>query len=312
MASDLNKEDLINDMDQETETAAETENAQDSAPAEEEVDYSKEFNAQIIVVTSGKGGVGKTTSSASISSGLALEGKKTAVIDFDVGLRNLDLVMGCERRVVYDLVNVIKKEATLRQALIKDKNSPNLYILPASQTRDKEALTKEGVYRVLRELDTMGFDYIICDSPAGIETGALMALYFADIAIVTTNPEISSVRDSDRIIGILDSKSRRAEFSMEPIKPYLLLTRYDPARVDDGHMLSVDEVVELLSIELIGVIPESKSVLDASNQGKPTVYIKGSDAGMAYMDTVKRILGQQVDIRFTQKIGLFKRLLGKK
>jgi septum site-determining protein MinD len=312
MASELNKEDLINDMDQETETAAETENAQDSAPAEDEVDYSKEFNAKIIVVTSGKGGVGKTTSSASISSGLALEGKKTAVIDFDVGLRNLDLVMGCERRVVYDLVNVIKKEATLRQALIKDKNSPNLYILPASQTRDKDALTKEGVYRILRELDTMGFDYIICDSPAGIETGALMALYFADIAIVTTNPEISSVRDSDRIIGILDSKSRRAEFSMEPIKPYLLLTRYDPARVDGGHMLSVDEVVELLSIELIGVIPESKSVLDASNQGKPTVYIKGSDAGMAYMDTVKRILGQQVDIRFTQKIGLFKRLLGKK
>ena len=312
MASELNKEDLINDMDQETETAAETENAQDSAPAEDEVDYSKEFNAKIVVVTSGKGGVGKTTSSASISSGLALEGKKTAVIDFDVGLRNLDLVMGCERRVVYDLVNVIKKEATLRQALIKDKNSPNLYILPASQTRDKDALTKEGVYRILRELDTMGFDYIICDSPAGIETGALMALYFADIAIVTTNPEISSVRDSDRIIGILDSKSRRAEFSMEPIKPYLLLTRYDPARVDGGHMLSVDEVVELLSIELIGVIPESKSVLDASNQGKPTVYIKGSDAGMAYMDTVKRILGQQVDIRFTQKIGLFKRLLGKK
>ena len=312
MASELNKEDLINDMDQETETAAETENAQDSAPAEDEVDYSKEFNAKIIVVTSGKGGVGKTTSSASISSGLALEGKKTAVIDFDVGLRNLDLVMGCERRVVYDLVNVIKKEATLRQALIKDKNSPNLYILPASQTRDKDALTKEGVYRILRELDTMGFDYIICDSPAGIETGALMALYFADIAIVTTNPEISSVRDSDRIIGILDSKSRRAEFSMEPIKPYLLLTRYDPARVDGGHMLSVDEVVELLSIELIGVIPESMSVLDASNQGKPTVYIKGSDAGMAYMDTVKRILGQQVDIRFTQKIGLFKRLLGKK
>ena len=312
MASELNKEDLINDMDQETETAAETENAQDSAPAEDEVDYSKEFNAKIIVVTSGKGGVGKTTSSASISSGLALEGKKTAVIDFDVGLRNLDLVMGCERRVVYDLVNVIKNEATLRQALIKDKNSPNLYILPASQTRDKDALTKEGVYRILRELDTMGFDYIICDSPAGIETGALMALYFADIAIVTTNPEISSVRDSDRIIGILDSKSRRAEFSMEPIKPYLLLTRYDPARVDGGHMLSVDEVVELLSIELIGVIPESKSVLDASNQGKPTVYIKGSDAGIAYMDTVKRILGQQVDIRFTQKIGLFKRLLGKK
>ena len=158
----------------------------------------------------------------------------------------------------------------------------------------------------------MGFDYIICDSPAGIETGALMSLYFADIAIVTTNPEVSSVRDSDRIIGILDSKSRRAEYGLEPIKPYLLLTRYDPNRVDGGHMLSMDEVIELLSIELIGVIPESKSVLEASNLGKPTVYIKGSDAGMAYMDTVKRILGQHVDFRFTQKVGIFKRLLGKK
>lgn len=317
MASDLNKDDveLENSAAAEVEETAE-ETSQDveneAAEAPEEIDYSKDFNAKIIVVTSGKGGVGKTTSSASISSGLALEGKKTAVIDFDVGLRNLDLVMGCERRVVYDLVNVIKKEATLRQALIKDKNCPNLFILPASQTRDKDALTKEGVHRILRELDDMGFEYIICDSPAGIETGALMSLYFADIAIVTTNPEVSSVRDSDRIIGILDSKSRRAEYGLEPIKPYLLLTRYDPTRVYGGHMLSMDEVIELLSIELIGVIPESKSVLEASNLGKPTVYIKGSDAGMAYMDTVKRILGQHVDFRFTQKVGLFKRLLGKK
>ena len=317
MASDLNKDDVVleNSAAAEVEETAE-ETSQDveneAAEAPEEIDYSKDFNAKIIVVTSGKGGVGKTTSSASISSGLALEGKKTAVIDFDVGLRNLDLVMGCERRVVYDLVNVIKKEATLRQALIKDKNCPNLFILPASQTRDKDALTKEGVHRILRELDDMGFEYIICDSPAGIETGALMSLYFADIAIVTTNPEVSSVRDSDRIIGILDSKSRRAEYGLEPIKPYLLLTRSFPTRVDGGHMLSMDEVIELLSIELIGVIPESKSVLEASNLGKPTVYIKGSDAGMAYMDTVKRILGQHVDFRFTQKVGLFKRLLGKK
>lgn len=302
------------------EAATEPEEARPEEPAEpepkktepEKPDYGGEFKAKIIVVTSGKGGVGKTTSSAAISSGLALAGKKTAVIDFDVGLRNLDLVMGCERRVVYDLVNVIKEEATLRQALIRDKNSANLFILPASQTRDKEALTREGVYRVLRELDKMNFEYIICDSPAGIETGALMAMYFADVAIVATNPEVSSVRDSDRIIGILDSKSRRAEYGLEPIKPYLLLTRYDPARVDGGHMLSMDEVVELLSIELIGVIPESKSVLEASNLGKPTVYIKGSDAGMAYMDTVKRLLGQKVELRFTQKVGLFKRLLGKK
>ncbi len=195
--------------------------------------------ARIIVVTSGKGGVGKTTSSAAIASGLALKGKKTAVIDFDIGLRNLDLIMGCERRVVYDFVNVINGEATLNQALIKDKRSDNLFILPASQTRDKDALTKEGVRRVLDDLDEMGFDFVICDSPAGIEQGALMALYFADEAIVTTNPEVSSVRDSDRILGILDSKSRRAEESLEPVKQHLLLTRYNPTRVTQGEMLSV-------------------------------------------------------------------------
>lgn len=188
--------------------ATKEEATKEEAPQKD--DYSKGFNAKVIVVTSGKGGVGKTTSSAAISSGLAMLGHKTAVIDFDVGLRNLDLVMGCERRVVYDFVNVIKKEANLNMALIKDKNNPNLFIIPASQTRDKDALTKEGVARVFHELDDMGFEYIICDSPAGIETGALMALYFADIAVVTTNPEVSSVRDSDRIIGILDSKSRRA------------------------------------------------------------------------------------------------------
>ncbi|VTP63476.1 Cell division inhibitor MinD [Serratia rubidaea] len=167
--------------------------------------------ARIIVVTSGKGGVGKTTSSAAIATGLAKQGKKTVVIDFDIGLRNLDLIMGCERRVVYDFVNVIQGDATLNQALIKDKRTENLYILPASQTRDKDALTREGVEKVLNELGEMDFDFVVCDSPAGIETGALMALYFADEAIITTNPEVSSVRDSDRILGILSSKSRRAE-----------------------------------------------------------------------------------------------------
>jgi septum site-determining protein MinD len=278
------------------------------------LDLSEGFNAKIIVVTSGKGGVGKTTSSAAISSGIALAGHKTVVIDFDVGLRNLDLVMGCERRVVYDFVNVIKQEATLNQALIKDKNCQNLYILPASQTRDKDALDIESVYRVLKELDSMGFEYIVCDSPAGIETGALMSLYFADIAIVTTNPEVSSVRDSDRIIGILDSKSRRAEYNLDPIKPYLLLTRYSPARVEADEMLSKDDVVELLSIELIGVIPESQAVLKASNSGKPIIYDEESDAGQAYQDTVKRILGEEVPFRFIdiEKKGFLKRLFGKK
>ncbi len=296
--------------DSEVKVAAETEQPAKEEPKE---DFSQGFNARIIVVTSGKGGVGKTTSSAAISSGLALEGHKTCVIDFDVGLRNLDLVMGCERRVVYDFVNVIRQEANLNQALIKDKNNSNLYILPASQTRDKDALDKSGVARVFHELDDMGFEYIICDSPAGIETGALMALYFADVAIVTTNPEVSSVRDSDRIIGILDSKSRRAEYSLDPIKPYLLLTRYSPERVEKEEMLSKDDVVELLSIELVGVIPESQAVLKASNSGKPIVYDQESDAGQAYMDTVHRLLGEKVPFRFIEapKKGFWKRIFGK-
>lgn len=298
----------------ETEAVVAEAKTEEAEQTKKEPSYSEGFkNAKVIVVTSGKGGVGKTTSSAAISSGLAMKGHKTVVIDFDVGLRNLDLVMGCERRVVYDFVNVIKGEAKLNTALIKDKNNSNLCILPASQTRDKDALTKEGVYNVMKQLDDMGYEYIVCDSPAGIETGALMALYFADIAIVTTNPEVSSVRDSDRIIGILDSKSRRAEYNLEPIKPWLLLTRYNPIRVENDAMLSKDDVIDLLNIELIGVIPESEDVLKASNLGKPVIYDEESNAGQAYMDTVKRILGEQVDFRFLDvtKKNFFQRLFGK-
>ena len=267
--------------------------------------------AQIIVVTSGKGGVGKTTSSAAIATGLALKGHKTVVIDFDIGLRNLDLIMGCERRVVYDFVNVINGEANLNQALIKDKRCENLFVLPASQTRDKDALTKEGVGKVLDDL-SKDFDYIICDSPAGIEQGAMMALYFADVAIVTTNPEVSSVRDSDRILGMLQSKSRRAEQSLEPIKEYLLLTRYSPARVSTGEMLSVEDVKEILAIELLGVIPESQSVLKASNSGVPVIMDSDSDAGLSYLDTVDRLLGEVVELRFTseEKKGFLQRIFG--
>ncbi|KAE8178818.1 septum site-determining protein MinD [Photobacterium carnosum] len=266
---------------------------------------------RIIVVTSGKGGVGKTTSSAALASGLALSGKKTAVIDFDIGLRNLDLIMGCERRVVYDFVNVINGEANLSQALIKDKRVDNLFVLPASQTRDKDALSRNGVEKVFKELTKMGFDFIICDSPAGIETGALMALYFADEAIVTTNPEVSSVRDSDRILGILDSKSRRAEKGREPVKQHLLLTRYNPARVNQGEMLSVQDVEEILHIPLLGVIPESQAVLNASNKGEPVIFDKGSDAGLAYEDTVARLLGEERPFRFLEeKKGFLKRLFG--
>ena len=268
--------------------------------------------ARIIVVTSGKGGVGKTTSSAAIATGLAQKGKKTVVIDFDIGLRNLDLIMGCERRVVYDFVNVIQGDATLNQALIKDKRTENLYILPASQTRDKDALTREGVAKVLDDLKAMDFEFIVCDSPAGIETGALMALYFADEAIIPTTPEVSSVRDSDRILGILASKSRRAENGEEPIKEHLLLTRYNPGRVSRGDMLSMEDVLEILRIKLVGVIPEDQSVLRASNQGEPVILDINADAGKAYADTVERLLGEERPFRFIEeeKKGFLKRLFG--
>lgn len=267
--------------------------------------------ARIIVVTSGKGGVGKTTSSAAMAMGLAQRGSRTAVIDFDVGLRNLDLIMGCERRVVYDFVNVINGEANLNQALIRDKRNDNLYVLPASQTRDKEALTKEGVGRVLEEL-SQSFDYIVCDSPAGIERGALMAMYFADDALVVTNPEVSSVRDSDRMLGLLSSKSRRAETNAEPIREYLLITRYAPERVVKGEMLSVEDVQEILSLNLLGVIPESKTVLNASNAGVPVILERNSDAGQAYADVVARYLGEELPHRFidAQKKGFLSRLFG--
>ncbi len=267
--------------------------------------------AKIVVVTSGKGGVGKTTTSAAFASGLAMRGYRTAVIDFDVGLRNLDLVMGCERRVVYDFINVIQGEARLQQALIRDRMLDKLFILPTSQTRDKEALTAEGVARVMDELHGE-FDYVICDSPAGIETGALRALYHADEAIVVTNPEVSSVRDSDRILGILAARSRRAEEGKEPVREHLLLTRYAPRRVQGGEMLSLDDVKELLRIPLLGVIPESETILQASNQGIPAIHMKGSEVATAYEDVVARFLGEEKPLRFVQpeKPGFLKRLFG--
>lgn len=267
---------------------------------------------KIVVVTSGKGGVGKTTTSAAVATGLALRGFKTTVIDFDVGLRNLDLIMGCERRVVYDLVNVINGDANLKQGLIKDKRVPDLFILPASQTRDKDALTLEGIEKVFKDLTEMGMDYVICDSPAGIEKGALTAAYFADEAIVVTNPEVSSVRDSDRILGILSSKTRKAERGEGDIPARLLLTRYSPERVERGDMLSVQDVQEILAIDLLGVIPESQAVLNASNAGTPVILEQAADAGQAYEDAVARFLGEERAHRFlsVNKKGLFGRLFG--
>ncbi|HTM69738.1 MAG TPA: septum site-determining protein MinD [Luteimonas sp.] len=267
--------------------------------------------AEIIVVTSGKGGVGKTTTSASLACGLARHGKKVAVIDFDVGLRNLDLIMGCERRVVYDFVNVIHGEASLRQALIKDKRFDTLFVLAASQTRDKDALTTEGVEKVLKDLADDGFDYIVCDSPAGIEKGAFLAMYFADQAVVVVNPEVSSVRDSDRILGLLASKTKRAE-NGERVAEHLLLTRYSPSRVETGEMLSIGDVEEVLGLKTVGVIPESGDVLNASNKGEPVILDLESPAGQAYDDAVARLMGETRPMRFTQaeKKGFFTKLFG--
>ena len=267
--------------------------------------------AKIVVTTSGKGGVGKTTTSASFSTGLAARGKKVAVIDFDVGLRNLDLIMGCERRVVFDFVNVLQGEANLKQALIRDKTYDNLSILAASQTRDKDALTLEGVEKVLNDLVAEGFEYIICDSPAGIEKGAHHAMYFADEALVVTNPEVSSVRDSDRVLGLLQAKTRNAEKGIK-VKEHLVLTRYNPERVERGEMLSVKDVQDILAIPLLGVIPESPSVLTSSNSGTPVIADAQSAAGQAYTDLVARFLGEDKPHRFitAEKKGFFNKLFG--
>lgn len=266
---------------------------------------------KVVVITSGKGGVGKTTTSASFAMGLAMRGYKTAVIDFDVGLRNLDLIMGCERRVVYDFVNVTQGEANLKQALIKDKRVDNLYILPASQTRDKDALEKDAVGEVIENLKKDGFDYIVCDSPAGIERGAYLALYYADEALIVTNPEVSSVRDSDRILGILDSKSKAAEEERD-VKQHLVISRYAPERVQDGEMLSVEDIIEILGIDLLGVIPESQAVLSSSNKGDPVILDSNTKAGQAYSDLISRFLGEDVPHRFLEakKKGIFSRILG--
>ncbi|MEO8460325.1 MAG: septum site-determining protein MinD, partial [Dokdonella sp.] len=249
---------------------------------------------------------------ASLAVGLARRGKKVAVIDFDVGLRNLDLIMGCERRVVYDFVNVIQGECTLKQALIKDKRYPSLFVLAASQTRDKEALTVEGVENVLKGLADEQFDYVVCDSPAGIEKGASLAMYFADRAIVVVNPEVSSVRDSDRILGLLASKTRRAENGNGAVEQHLLLTRYNPNRVEAGDMMSIKDVQEILGIDILGVIPESEGVLAASNSGVPVILDEASNAGLAYDDAVARLLGDERPLRFVdpQKKGLFSRIFG--
>ena len=264
---------------------------------------------KVVVVSSGKGGVGKTTTAASFAMGLAEQGFKTCAVDFDIGLRNLDIHLGCERRVIFDFVNVLQKECTLGQALIKDKRCQNLYILAASQTKDKTILTVDGVGELFNELKEQ-FDYIVCDSPAGIESGARHAMYFADEAIITTNPELSSCRDSDKMIGFIASKSRRAELGEDPVVQRLLVTRYDPMRAASNESLSLEDISELLGLPLVGVIPESKSVLTSTNLGQP-VIVAGDDASEAYKDTVQRFLGKDVPLRFVtpETKGFFTRIM---
>jgi septum site-determining protein MinD len=267
--------------------------------------------AQVVVVTSGKGGVGKTTSTAALGAALAMSGKKVAIIDFDVGLRNLDLVMGAERRVVYDLINVAQGDAKLAQALIRDKRIDTLYLLAASQTRDKEALSEKGVERVINELKQQ-FDWVVCDSPAGIERGATLAMRHADMAVIVTNPEVSSVRDSDRIIGLLDSKTVKATKG-EQVDKHLLVTRYDPARAGRGDMLSVDDVLEILSIPLLGIIPESREILRASNVGAPvTLNNPASAPARAYTEAAKRLTGEDISMTIPAKPNLLTKLFGRR
>jgi septum site-determining protein MinD len=268
--------------------------------------------AKVLVVTSGKGGVGKTTTTAAIGAALAQAGKKVVVVDFDVGLRNLDLVMGAERRVVFDLINVVQGIAKLPQALIRDKRLDGLWLLPASQTRDKDALTEEGVARIIGELRA-GFDWVLCDSPAGIERGATLAMRYADEAVIVTNPEVSSVRDSDRIIGMLDSKTVKAE-NGERVDKHVLITRYDPARAARGDMLGIEDVLEILATPLLGIIPESQEVLRASNLGCPvTLNSPASAPSRAYVDATRRLLGEEVAMSVPlERKGLMNLLLGRR
>src|SRR5213592_2131570 len=268
--------------------------------------------AKVLVVTSGKGGVGKTTSTAALGAALAQAGQKVAVVDFDVGLRNLDLVMGAERRVVFDLINVVQGVAKLPQALIRDKRLDNLWLLPASQTRDKDALTEEGVGKVIDDLRGR-FDWVICDSPAGIERGASMAMRFADEAVIVTNPEVSSVRDSDRIIGMLDSKTVRAEKG-ERVEKHILITRYDPSRAARGEMLTIEDILEILATPLLGIIPESQDVLRASNVGTPVTLSNAESASArAYVDASRRLMGEEVAMVVPlERKGFMNRLLGRR
>lgn len=244
--------------------------------------------SEVIVVTSGKGGVGKTTTSANIGCGLALAGKKVVLVDSDIGLRNLDVVMGLENRIVYDLVDVIEGSCRLKQALIKDKRYPGLFLLPAAQTRDKNAVSPEQMKKLCDNIKDLGFDYIIIDCPAGIEQGFKNAIAGADRAVVVTTPEVSAVRDADRIIGLLEANGLN--------NPGLIVNRVKIDMVKRGDMMSVDDVQEILSVDILGVVPDDEAIVVTTNRGEPAVADDTTKAGRAYRNITSRIMGEEVPL----------------
>ncbi|PAF44698.1 septum site-determining protein MinD [Helicobacter sp. 11S02596-1] len=265
--------------------------------------------AEVITITSGKGGVGKSTATANIAVGLAQSGKKVAAVDFDIGLRNLDMILGLENRIVYDVVDVMEGKCNLSQALINDKKTKNLYFLPASQSKDKNILDKQKVKNLIESLKK-DFDYVLLDSPAGIEGGFEHAIFWADRALVVVTPEVSSVRDGDRVIGIIDAKSDRAKNGSE-VQKHIIINRLKPELVQKGEMLSNEDVLNILALPLIGLIPEDSKVVSATNAGEPVIY-GNSPSGEAYKRIVKRLLGEAVDFpEFKSQsgfLGAFKRL----
>jgi septum site-determining protein MinD len=264
---------------------------------------------QIITVTSGKGGVGKSTTTANISSALAKNGKKVIAIDFDIGLRNLDMILGLENRIVYDVVDVMEGNCNLAQAIIKDKRIPNLHFIPASQTKDKNILNKEKVEKLLNSLKEE-FDYIIVDSPAGIESGFEHSIFLADRAIVVTTPEISAVRDADRVIGIIDAKSQKAIDGQE-VEKHIIVNRLKPELIEKGDMLSVEDVLHILSLPLIGVVPDTEEIVSSTNLGEPIIHNEKSVAGEAFRRIAKRIEGDDVPlVDLDSNKGFFAKLKG--
>lgn len=261
------------------------------------------MTAKVVTVTSGKGGVGKTTSVANIGVALAAHGKKVTCIDGDIGLRNLDVVLGLENRIVYDLVDVVEGRCRLRQAMIRDKRLPELYLIPAAQTRDKSAVSPSDMVRLCEELRSE-VDWILIDSPAGIERGFRNSIAAADMVIVMTNPEISAVRDADRVIGLLDAEEKGPAS--------LVINRINPTLIKRGDMLSVEDVLDLLAIDLIGIVPEDENVLVASNKGQPLVLESKGRAGIAFENIARRLLGEKVPFMDLDDRGILYRLLGRK